>query len=240
MVTHDGFLNLLEAPDPESLSSWSPIASILPFGRHPRGTEAKFRMSFHQSEGPSSHAVLAGVDPGAISIAVSALKSIKVYRAIKPSDFPESNYQFCEMVEMRTDTTSINEIAWAPGCLHPCDVIAAACEDGSVRVFEIDTPRDLDGPPKGLTEKQSHSNENGLRKIAPSAIRNAPSGIGAGLAGISRHEAAARSDERNDLNIAHEWKEVAVLPHNDGSPVWKVRWTHDGIFSSNISFKTCV
>ena len=57
--------------------------------------------------------------------------------------------------------------------------------------------------------------------------QNAPSGIGAGLAGVSRAAAAAR-DVAGITKINHKWEELAVLSHDDNSAIWKVRWVHDG------------
>ena len=222
LITHDGLLNLLEPSDPESLGSWNQADSIYPFGQHPRGTEARFRLSIHQSESPSSNAAFAGADSQAISLAVSAINLIKIYRAIKPSEPSEGNHQFYEMVEMCTENAIINEIAWAPGCLHPYNIVAAACDDGSVRMYRIDVFPDVDNPFRALNEF-SQSNGKGSHIF----VDNAPSGIGAGLAGMSRRK-GPRTEVPNSLNTSYVWEEFAVLPHDDGSPVWKVRWLHDG------------
>ena len=222
LITHDGLLSLLEPAEPESLSSWNVIDNIYPFGQHHRGTEARFRLSFHQGESPSSNAVFAGLDPNAISLAVSAIECIKVYRAVKSGEPPETNYLFYEMTEINTDTI-INEIAWAPGCLRPYDAIAAACNDGTIRIFEVDTPHDVDALSRASAVRAHKS--NGPQRAPPATSRNAPSGIGAGLAGMSR--SAPTREVRSSLNIRHEWKQAALLSH-DEAPVWKIRWIYDG------------
>ena len=219
LITHDGLLSLLEPTDPESLGVWIVVDNFYPFGQHHRGTEARFRLSIHQGESPSINAVFAGLDPGAISLAVSAIEHIKVYRAVTSCEPSESNYQFYEMTEIHTNAT-INEIAWAPGCLHPLDVIAAACNDGTIRIFEIDTPHEVDASSR--TPAIKAYNSNGPQR----ALHSAPSGIGAGLAGMSRN--APPREIMHSLDIKHEWKQAAILSH-DESPVWKIRWTHDGI-----------
>lgn len=232
-MTHDGSLSLMESADPESLSSWNQIDQLYPFGQHHRGTEARFRLSIHQSEGPSVNALLAGLDPKAISLAVSAMNSIKVFRAIKAEDGSNGSYRLFEMLHIDTGNALVNEIAWAPGCLLPFDRIAAACDDGTVRIFDIDTPHD-----SGRLSKSFNSNlkqTNGSRTAhLKKGQGNPPSGIGAGLAGMSRltsprHEVADR------INIQHVSKEVAVLPQEESSPVWKVRWTYDGKIPTKLS-----
>ena len=222
LITHDGLLSLLEPADPESLGSWNVIDNIYPFGQHHRGTEARFRLSFHQGEGPSSNAIFAGLDLNAISLAVSAVENIKVYRAVKSGEPSESNYLFYEMIEIHTDAT-INEIAWAPGCLLPYDIIAAACNDGTIRIFAVDTPHEVDASSRTPAVRAHKS--SGPQKALPATWRNVPSGIGAGLAGMS-HNAPPR-EIMNSLNIKHEWKQVALLSHDD-APIWKIRWTYDG------------
>lgn len=226
LITHDGSLSLMEPADPESLSSWNQIDQLHPFGQHHRGTEARFRLSIHQSECPSLNALMAGLDLKAISLAVSALNSIKIFRAVKPEDASEGSYRFFEMLLFDTGNALINEIAWAPGCLLPFDRIAAACDGGTVRIFDVDTPHDVDGIPKALTARFPQSNT--ARNVdSISSPRNPPSGIGAGLAGMSRIT-SPRHDLTERLNIRHVSTEKAILPHDEGSPVWKVRWTYDG------------
>ena len=220
LVTHDGLLSLLEPSEPESLSAWRELDQIYPYGQHSRGTEPRFRLSLHRSDRPCYNAVMAGLDPKALSLAVSAMSFIKIYRALKLED---GNYQFHEMIEIATDSPLINDVSWAPGCIRPYDLIAVACDDGCVRVFEITTPVDLKTPPR------INAGAPALPIDCPgpssTTARNAPSGIGAGLAGASR---AAARNSGGTAKIRHEWKEVAALHHDDGAPVWKVEWMHDG------------
>ena len=199
---------------------WTQLDSIYPFGPHPRGTEARFSLSIQQSEGPSFNALFAGIDPSAISLAVSGMNSIKIYRAFRNED---DIYQFYEMHDMHTETALINEIAWAPGCLHPFDVIAAACDNGTIRIFEVDTPHDSDGSGRAQAAKPPRTGD--LPKGNSVATRNTPSGIGAGLAGMSR-TSAARLGMAHE--VKHESRQVAVLENGDKQPVWKVRWLYDG------------
>ena len=157
-----------------------------------------------------------------MSLAVSAIEHIKVYRAVKSGEPSEGNYQFNEMINIHVDAM-INEIAWAPGCLHPHDLIAAACNDGTIRIVEVNTPHEVDALSKTPAAKAYKS--NGPQKALPATLRNAPSGIGAGLAGMSRN--VPPREVMNNLNIKHEWKQAALLSH-DEAPVWKVRWIYDG------------
>lgn len=217
LITRDGLLSLLEPSESESLGLWKELDSVYPFQHHARGSEPKFTLSFHQSERPCYTAIMAGLDAKAISLAVSALNFIKIFRAIKPE---EGNYQFQEMAEIVTGATLINDVAWAPGCLRPNDLIATACDDGTVRIFKISTPHDSTASiPPGA--------ESRVKAIANLPIHKNPSGIGAGLAGASRAAAASRQIT-DTSNIKHECMEIAVLHHDDESPVWKIEWMYDG------------
>lgn len=224
LMTHDGLLSLFEPIDPETLKSWSQIDSFYPFGQCPRGTEARFSLSFQQSESKSQsiNTSDAGDDHSAISLAVSAMNSIKVFHVTK-SDDPEGNYQLYEVLTIHTDTAQINEVAWAPGCLRPYGVIAVACDDGTVRIFEVEGHDESEEASRGVAARPSQS--NGSSKNASTDLRNAPSGIGAGLAGMSRNTLIRRDSSKE---LKYEYRQAGVLVHQDGAPVWKVRWFYDG------------
>ena len=227
LLTQDGCLSLLEPSEPESLSSWKEVDSIWPFGKYARGSEPRSKLSFHQSERPCYDAIVAGLDPRALSAALSANNAIKIFRALKSED---ANYQFHQMLEIKIDVSVINDIAWAPGSIRPYDLIAVACDDGSIRIVEITTPHD---GRSSLIEGSAYLWGMNQSRAASSTHRNAPSGITAGLAGASR--ATARNTD-GMTRIRHEWKQVANLPHDGNAPVWKVRWTHDG---SNLKIRIC-
>lgn len=220
LITHDGLLSLLEPLEPESLVAWRETDSLFPFGQQSRSSEPRFGLSLHQAEMPCYYAVAAGLERNALSLAVSAMSTIKIFRALKPD---ETGYQFHEMLEITTDSLLINDLAWAPGCIRPYDLVAAACDDGFVRIFEITTPYHSD---LGLS---ALSRTSGAMKNRTSSLtaRSAPSGIGAGLAGVSR--TSIRSNASSS-RIKHEWKELTSLRTNgdECKPVWRVRWMHDG------------
>ena len=219
-MTHDGCLSLLEPTEPESLTAWKETDSIYPFGQQPRSAEPRYGLSLHQAERPCYDAILAGLDANALSLAVSATNIIKIIRALK---LDESGYQLHNMLEIATDISLINDLAWAPGCIRPYDYVAAACDDGSVRIFEISTPHEVDSASGIVPRSSGLTNFHG--RTQNTASRNTPSGIGAGLAGASR---AAARDSSGSPKIKHEWKAIGKLQPDDSQPVWKVRWMHDG------------
>lgn len=173
------------------------------------------------------------MSPKTLSLAVSTVNNIKIFRALKPDESSsEGNYQFYEMHDMHTDTALINEIAWAPGCLRAFDVIAAACDDGTVRIFEVHTPHhDSDGSAMRIPAAAKPLQSLGPPRGTSFTARNAPSGIGAGLAGMSRDTATRRGMAHE---VKHESRQVAVLAPDEPAPVWKVRWLHDGLCSFRV------
>lgn len=221
LVSRDGLLSLLEPSEPESLRQWKEVDSVYPFGQQSRGSEPAFRLSLHQAETPSYGALSAGLDPKTISLCLSANSSIKILRATRSDD---GNYQFHEMLDINGISSAINDVSWAPGSIRPHDLIAAACNDGCVRAYALTTPYKPHSASTGIGQVQSSPPEE--RHSSSLAIRQTPSGIGAGLADFSRGEAMRRSS--GGIRIQHSWKEIAVLRHEAGAPVWRVRWTHDG------------
>ncbi|KAI4090888.1 MAG: hypothetical protein LQ339_008247 [Xanthoria mediterranea] len=224
IVQSDGLLALLEPSDPGSLNFSKELDSAYPYGQYNRGSEPTFKLSLHQAARPSYHAISAGVDPKAISIALSAASSIKILRATRTED---GDCKFYQVLEIEGVASVINDVSWAPGCIRSCDLIAAACNDGHVRVFEVITPHHagfqsptMSSDPRPLTRDRGNSSK---------LDRHAPSGIGAGLAGVSR--AKAMHESSGATRIQQSWRETAVLVHGRGLPVWRVRWTHDGNFS---------
>ncbi|KAI4287325.1 MAG: hypothetical protein L6R35_003420 [Caloplaca aegaea] len=210
-----------EPSEPESLHQWREVDTVFPFGQHSRGSETVFRLSLHQAETPCYGALSAGVDPNTISFCLSADTSIKILRATR-SD--EGNYRIHEMLEVNSMASKIHDISWAPGSIRPHDLIAAACNDGRVRVYALTTLQGSQLTPTGLGHGQESPPKE--RHSSSLATRQNPSGIGAGLAGVSRGDLTRRPS--GGVRIQHSWKEIALLPHEAGAPVWRVRWTQDG------------
>lgn len=230
-MANDGLLNLLEPLEPESLVAWRDSDSCYPFGQQSRSTEPRYGLSLHQAEMPCYNAICAGLDSNALSLAVSAMNIIKIFRALKAD---EAGYQFHEMLEISTESPQINDLAWGPGCIKPFDLIATACDDGYVRIFEVTTPHNNDLTPS-INSKSAQTSRN---QTSPTTTRNTPSGIGAGLAGQSRTAIRNNSDFPQ---IKHEWKQLPSLRAEDGDsrPVWKVRWMHDGKSPNPVRWPDC-
>ena len=230
LISQSGLLSLLEPSLPASLGSWREVDALYPFGQQYRDSESRFDLSFQQALGPSSQALQAGLDVSVLSLAVSSANGLKVYRALKSEEEEEEEeededfYQLHEVGEVPVDGTFVNAIAWAPAGVNPTDIIAVACDDSTVRLVEITVQR---FPANSLsTESQQSQVVAKQDSTGPQSI--VPSGISAGFtAGGGNRTTAARNSTSTD-GLKHEAKEIAVLSHGDGVPVYRVQWNLDG------------
>jgi nucleoporin SEH1 len=221
LATRNGLLSLLEPTDPSSPSAssdWTEIDSFWICNTPiPRGTETSFRLSFQDADRPSWTAIRAGLDPRALSLAVSALNEIKVYRITPHGWGGGEQYRFTAPVaELSGARAIVRDIAWCPATFRERDLIASAAADGYVRIYEVWAPKPVDGNDNGSAEVQGRGSFGAAnRKI----IGTSPSGIGAGLAG------AEGKAEELEIKVPHHWLEVAELKHEG---VWRVEWIRGG------------
>ena len=220
IITRDGILSLLEPIKPYVFDDWREIDQFPVCGqRIPRSEETSFKLSFQQAEHPNYNAINAGLDTKALSVAVGAMNTVKVYRVLKPED---GAYHFDSPVAQLTGTEGlVHDVAWAPEAWRAHDWIASAGSDGFVRIYEI----------AALSENQAEGTDPlvGTRERASSITngvsnRSGLSGIGAGLAGVSLLTQGSR--EGADFGqLPHKWKLLAELKHEG---VWKVTWVPNG------------
>ena len=221
LMSHDGLLSLLEPTEAETLAIWKEVDAVYPFGQLSRSAEPRFRVSFHQAQRPSFDAVVAGLDANTLSLAVSLAETIKILRATQASD---GSYQFHEVIKYRIPGVIINDLAWAPGCIRPYDLVAIACDDGTVRVLEITTPHHPE--PSGLeTIRKLSIDASNQGKVA--SPRHPPASLSASLPRTSQLMSLGQRPS-NPTEIRHRCREIASLDHEEGLPVWRVRWMHDG------------
>ena len=214
LATRDGRLSLFEPEKSASrlqyLSEWREIDQILICDETiPRGTETSFRFSFQDTERPIWAAIRSGLDPRAISLAVTALNEVKVYRITPQAGTVGEQYRFLSPVaELTGPTAIVRDVAWSPILYRDRDVIATAAADGYVRIYEVEVPKVQAGD----------VGTNGTAIMNT----NIPSGISVGLA-----VADSQTSEFEESGIRHIWNEVAELRHEG---CWRVEWMQDGKF----------
>lgn len=213
LITRDGMLTVNEPIDHGNLSEWQILAQTQVLQPPPpRSEETSFRVCFHKEQLPCWSAVNAGLDRRALSLAVVAMDVVRVYRSDK-------NRRFYVAAELTGSRNILRDLAWANGSMRGTDIIATASKDGLIRVYELSTPE--------------HSQQSTLAAPAapepqpsPRSRRNAPSGIGAGLAGASRVGDSHESDQ-DPGRVKHAVKMVAELTSGHGA-VWRVAFSQMG------------
>ena len=195
-----------------------------------RGEETSFKVSFDPNLEPCYNAIRQGVQRDSLGLIVASMGRASIWRTKEISHTVSlgsaTTREFYLAAELRGHRGLVRDIAWAPGNIRGFDVVATACKDGFVRVFTVTTPakggkeasnKDYAKLPEQVSVPAYKSAENGAR--------NAPSGIGAGLAGArsaNRQEAEGKQGE-----VLHLVKEVSKLEASR-TPVWRVEFDDDG------------
>ena len=223
LITRDGFLMICEPVDHDNLSDWRTIHTEQVRAVPSPQEEASFRVAFHREKLPCYSAILAGLDRKALSLAVAAMDTVKIFRTDKDREL----YVAAELTGARE---IIRDVAWANGSVRGFDLIATACKDGVVRVYELTTPL----PTKG-TEQSNNKNigvgklNGGAGTAAGRVSRTIVSGISTELASAARSANGRASDELNRPDhIQHTVKLVAELKHHYGA-VWRVAFSPLGM-----------
>ena len=219
LATRDGMISLLEPSTPEKLDDWAEIDQFWVCGGPvPRGVETSFKVAFRHAERSNHIASLSDPDVEALSLAVTAMDVVKIYRLAQSSEGGSSRYRFQPpMAILSGSGCLVRDLAWSSETPVRPECIATAAEDGFVRVYELigqnaggnDRPH---FPPKCPSTDQVPSDSK--------TQKYAPSGIGAGLAGSARIDLST-----NVVIAAHEWKLIETLK-DEG--VWRIEWVRYG------------
>ena len=200
-ISRDGQLTVSEPADHDDLSDWNVLWQDYLCPTPPRTDETGFALAFHRERLPAWPAVLAGLDRRSLSLAVAVMDTVRVFRTDRDRRF----YLAAELTGARG---LVRHVAWANGSMRGVDVLATACKDGFVRVYELHTPE-------------------GAGEVVPrnGSVSKPKSGIGAGLAGGPR---AGRVEEENRPGrVVQDVRLVAELPAHDGA-VWRVAFSQMG------------
>jgi nucleoporin SEH1 len=213
LITRDGYLSIYEPVDHDDLSMWKSMTSRYICPTPPRQEETGFKVCFHKEKLPCWTMIQAGLERNALSLAVAAMNVVKILRT-------DQNRNFYQAAELSGARNIIRDVAWANGSMRGFDIIATASKDGAVRIYELHPPEQ-----KSLPEaRQSATAENSARAEEK---RNAPSGIGAGLANTAASLQRTRDDERNPGLVRNVVKKVAELNSHQGA-VWRVAFSQIG------------
>ncbi|KAG0649138.1 Nuclear pore SEH1 [Hyphodiscus hymeniophilus] len=230
LLSRNAQLTVYENEEPENLESWSDMDTINVGDKPSRGEETSFKVSFDPNLEPCYNAIRQGVQRDSLALIIASMNRASIWRTKEISHNvslgSSSTKEFYMAAELKGHRGLVRDVAWAPGNIRGFDVVATACKDGFVRVFSITTPA------KGgreLNSKDYSKMPEQVVVVAPRTVengaRNAPSGIGVGLAGArsqNRQEAEGKQGE-----VLHFAKEVSKLESNR-TPVWRVEFDDDG------------
>lgn len=216
LITRDGYLTISEPQDHDTLQDWLHIHREHVCPTPSRQEETGLRVAWHKEKLPCWTAVQAGVPRTALCLAVAAMNVVKILRTDRDRKF------YCA-VEIKGPEAIIRDVAWANGSMRGYDLIATACKDGHIRIYEVTTP----GPAKHSAAVESLTARD--KERSKGAAMSMVSGIGAGLAiGKEKDSAVWKRDDR----VRHLVKRVADLERHHHGGVWRLQWSATGMLSA--------
>ncbi|KAI1498656.1 putative nuclear pore protein [Biscogniauxia marginata] len=239
LLAADGHLDVYESEEPETLTDYTKIDDFQACAKPNRGEETCFKVRFDPNPEPCYTALRAGVPQDALSLVVSGMQTVKVFRTrdTVTSSFGAATRarEFYLAVEIDAHKHLVRDVAWAPGNYRGYDMIATACQDGFVRVFRIDTPFSNDdgktwsvadvtggGSGGGKADEGGALDSQSIHSRRPS---QAPSGIRAEIDKSGTH--GERTSTGQPGQIEHTVRELSKLDSHR-SPVWRVGFDDDG------------
>lgn len=216
VISRDGQLTVCEPVDHDNLSEWQIMWQDYLCKTPPRTEETGFRLGWHHEKLPAWPAILAGLDRKSLSLAVSVMDTVKIFRTDKERKF----YTAAELTGAKG---LIRDVAWANGSMRGFDIVATASKDGYIRIYELYTPGAADLP-KTSGENRGIGIAGPPKSPVPHATP-AKSGIGAGLAGGTR--SGRNEDDGRPGKITQEVKLVALIAAHEGA-VWRVTFSQMG------------
>ncbi|CCU74211.1 nuclear pore protein [Blumeria hordei DH14] len=233
LINRSATVVVYENDEPENLESWNEIDSFTVCEKPARGEEISFRVAFDPNLQPAYTAILEGVPKDALGLVVASMYTASVWRTREITHTislgSTNSKEFYRAVDLKGHKGLVRDVAWAPGNIRGHDVIATACKDGFIRVFQVLTPPSNKNEVQEETQTCNDSQLFDKTEIIPQfpdlQISQVPSGIGAGL--MEPHPPPDKAEE-HDI-VAHISKEVSLMAPDDSRlPPWKVEFDSDG------------
>lgn len=251
MLASDGKLSVFESEEPETLADYALIDEFQALPKPSRGEETCLRVRFDPNPEPCYMALRAGVPLDTLSLVVSGLTTVRVFRTRETvgGSFGAATRarEFYQAAEIPGHKGLVRDVAWAPGNFRGYDMIATACQDGYVRVFRLETPLAAND---GKTWKaadvmgKTATAETGQR-AATSSSAMAAAAAGGHARGQSQAPSGIRAEldksgtqgERKNIGqpgqIPHTVREISKIENltkygDHRSPVWRVDFDDDG------------
>ncbi|KAF2763056.1 WD40 repeat-like protein [Pseudovirgaria hyperparasitica] len=219
LITRDGHLSVYEPLDNNNIAEWQYLHDSYVCATPSRQDEAGFKVCFHHEKLPCWTAVREGLDRKSLSLAVAAMKTVKIFRTDK-------NRKWYVAAELNDATSIVRDLSWANGSMRGYDIIATASKDGAIRIYELHNAETDKQSASDTTVAIHNGHTDGRSSPRPRGSRAGPSGIGAGLAGASKS-----NEDSQEVTIPgrvkHLVKKVAELKNHHGA-VWRVAFSPMG------------
>jgi nucleoporin SEH1 len=233
LIDRQGLLSVYEPANPDHFKEWSLVDAFNVCGSSPpgRGEETSFKVRFDQNPTPLAYVNGFSDDRTQLSLVVSALNDVKIYRAITsysgdnpPGDGASHRLAFYEAIRLHPHPALVRDVQWASFSVRGTDRIATACKDGAIRIFELGVAEALETTANDAADRTETSHMTSVpRSAQPVAQRQQPqSSLTTGLTGRAHP---------NSSN-------TPFLPAASPTPARAARTGHSFSFVTNIQSMT--
>ena len=243
LMDRQGLLTIYEPSNPDDFKEWNIIDKwnvVIPAPG--RGQETSFRVRFDPNPQPLPWMNGLSDDSKMLSLVVTAMNTVKIYRSVISDSNGDNtalggikSFTFWEAAQLEAHPNLVRDVQWAPFNARSTDLIATACKDGSVRIYEMDiTANTITKSTEEVdsARKQSHSAQSQPKSSLTTAI----AGRKAASQDLSSNNIDPSLNASNQANVSrqgysfpykHEIALAAKLEsaHNDA---WAVSWDPSG------------
>jgi len=249
VVDRQGLLSLYEPTNPDEYNEWSLVDQLHVCSPTPgRGDHTSFRVRFDPNTFPLPFSSSMSDDQGQLTIAVTALNEVKLYRTTSDSELirphvssqqhttnlgggaSRSSYLF-EVLRIPSPPTQyqtsagslLRDVAFNPANICGSDILAVASTNGTVAVYEISLRSQSTsnpGNPSTVTSKQN----------ARPALQSQQSNLTSALhstAASSQGNQPVMSRANHPFPYSHHATAISIL-EDAHADAWSVQWDPNG------------
>ena len=239
LIDRQGLISVYEPTNPDEFKEWMLTdqwhACQPPPGRD---QETSFRVRFDPN--PISLPWISGVsaEKSMLGVVATAMNEVKMYRAVSQNTAVNGDSSrpmtFIEAAALPAHPALVRDVQWAPFNVRGSDLIATACRDGGVRIFEINVTKLEDDKARLPNSARSNSTAKAVsqnqRPPQQSSLTNAITGRGGNLGEpqlVSGASNLARQRPQLRPPFKQTVKQMAELDHVH-KDAWTVAWDSHG------------